>query len=67
MSPSPVPLERYICNFLLEVPSPVPGKVDIQYSMLDQVSPPILARVRCEYSNRVLMYVRSGVVLAWCR
>ena len=36
-SPTPVPLERYICNFLLEVPCPVPGRVDIQYSMLDQV------------------------------
>lgn len=32
-SPTPVPLERYICNFLLEVPCPVPGRVDIQYSM----------------------------------
>lgn len=36
-SPTHVPLERYICNFLLEVPCPVPGRVAIQYSMLDQI------------------------------
>lgn len=36
-SPTRIPLERYICNFLLEVPTPVPGRVDVQYSMLDLV------------------------------
>jgi hypothetical protein len=37
LSPTPIPLERYICNFLLEVPAPVAGRVDIQYTMVDQV------------------------------
>lgn len=37
LSPNPLPLERYICNFLQEVPCPVPGKIEVQYSMVDQV------------------------------
>lgn len=31
-----VPLERYISNFLLEVPAPVPGRMGVQLHMLDQ-------------------------------
>lgn len=44
LSPNPLPLERYICNFLQEVPCPVPGKIEVQYSMVDQVrvTPPFI-------------------------
>lgn len=31
LTPSYIPLERYICNFLDEIPSPPPGKVEISY------------------------------------
>lgn len=31
-----MPLERYISNFLLEVPAPVPGRMGVQLQMLDQ-------------------------------
>lgn len=36
MSPSFVPLERYICNFIDDVPAPTSGKVDITYFLDDE-------------------------------
>lgn len=32
----PIPLERYICNFIDDVPAPPPGKVDITYFIDDE-------------------------------
>lgn len=31
-----VPIERYICNFIDDIPAPPPGKVDITYYLMDE-------------------------------
>lgn len=33
ITPSSIPIERYISNFVLEVPLPPPGRVQVQYKI----------------------------------
>jgi hypothetical protein len=33
LSPSDVPLERFICNFMLEIPNATPGRIEVLYKM----------------------------------
>ena len=35
LSPAPLPIERYICNFMDEVPLPPPGRIVVQVSIAD--------------------------------
>ena len=37
LTPSSTPLERFICNFLNEVPAPPQGRVEVHYILADQV------------------------------
>eukprot|EP00808_Paulinella_micropora_P009343 g18473.t1 len=36
LTPMPIPLERIICNFMLEVPLPPEGKTTVQYNIADK-------------------------------
>ncbi|CAM9133700.1 unnamed protein product, partial [Ectocarpus fasciculatus] len=47
LSPSVMPLERYICNFLDDVPAPPPGRVAINYYMGD-----LAVSFQCPPANR---------------
>lgn len=37
LTPSAIPLERFICNFMDEVPAPPAGRVEVHYILADQV------------------------------
>jgi pentatricopeptide repeat protein len=37
MSVGDIPIERYVCNFINEVPLPPPGKAEVQYGIADQI------------------------------
>jgi hypothetical protein len=37
MSIGDIPIERYICNFINEVPLPPPGKAEVQYGIADKI------------------------------
>lgn len=51
LSPSMLPLERYICNFLDDVPAPPPGRVAIDFYMGD-----LAVSFRCPPTNRPIVW-----------
>ena len=47
LTPSAIPIERYICNFIDDVPAPPAGLVDITYYLGDQA-----VTFRCPAANQ---------------
>jgi DENN (AEX-3) domain/uDENN domain/dDENN domain len=47
LTPSDIPMERRVCNLMLEVPLPPPGRFSVQYSLGDE----IISFKRCPRNN----------------
>ena len=56
LGPCPIPIERYICNFIDDVPAPPAGRIDVTYFLGDQS-----ISFRCPPANEPIVW--SGTPL----